>query len=133
MCSDGRTAGSARTRLDRNWCGGTPTGVAEYQRLGGCPACSDDTPWAATEFGDLKVPEMTTSTTKSRRLRGRTRKTFVVVHIVSGAAWFGIDLALGILVVTALVTSDPHTAGMAAQAVELFAIWPMFIASLLCL
>jgi hypothetical protein len=77
---------------------------------------------------------MTTTTIRSgRRLGGRTRKTFLWLHVVSGAAWFGIDLALGILVVTALVVDDPRTAGMAVQAVELFAIWPMFVASLLCL
>jgi hypothetical protein len=77
----------------------------------------------------------TTSTTTrpGRRLGGRTRKTFLVLHIVSGAAWFGIDLVLGILVVTALVTTSARTAGVAVQAVELFAIWPMFAASLLCL
>jgi hypothetical protein len=77
---------------------------------------------------------MTTMTIRSgRRLGGRTRKAFLALHVVSGAAWFGIDLALGILVVTALVVDDPRTAGMAVQAVELFAIWPMFAASLLCL
>jgi hypothetical protein len=77
---------------------------------------------------------MTTTTIRpGRRLGGRTRKAFVLLHVVSGAAWFGIDLALGILVVTALVVGDPRTAGMAVQAVELFAIWPMFVASLLCL
>jgi hypothetical protein len=68
-----------------------------------------------------------------RRLSGRARKALLAVHLLSGAAWFGIDLALGILVVTALVTDDPRTAGMAVQAVELFAIWPMFGASLGCL
>jgi hypothetical protein len=81
---------------------------------------------------------MTTTTTigasrRFGRLGGRTRKAFLSLHVVSGAAWFGIDLALGILVVTALVVDDPRTAGMALQAVELFAIWPMFGASLLCL
>ncbi|MGH3432813.1 MAG: hypothetical protein ACRDQB_08270 [Thermocrispum sp.] len=67
------------------------------------------------------------------RLTGRTRKTFLVLHIITAAAWFGIDLALGILIVTAMLTSDPQTAGMALQVVDLFAIWPMFVASLLCL
>ncbi|HEU5155562.1 MAG TPA: hypothetical protein VFU43_01075 [Streptosporangiaceae bacterium] len=77
---------------------------------------------------------MTTTTTRpSRRLGGRTRKTVLVLHVVSGAAWFGIDLAFGILVVTALVTDDPRTAGIAVRAAALFAIWPMFAASLLCL
>jgi hypothetical protein len=69
----------------------------------------------------------------SRRLGSRSHKAFLLLHIVSGAAWFGLDLALGILVVTALVTDDPHTAGFAIQAVDLFAIWPMFAASVLCL
>ncbi len=78
---------------------------------------------------------MTTTTTAraGRRLSGRRRRSFLVLHILSGAAWFGIDLALGILVATALVTDDPQTAGTALQAVELFAIWPMFGASLVCL
>ena len=56
---------------------------------------------------------------RARRLGGRTRKAFLSLHVVSGAAWFGIDLALGILVVTSLVAGDPRTAGMAVQAVEL--------------
>jgi hypothetical protein len=75
----------------------------------------------------------TTTVRSSGRLGGRTRKTILLLHVVSGAAWFGIDLALGILVVTSLVAGDPRTAGMAVRAVELFAIWPMFAASLLCL
>jgi hypothetical protein len=74
-----------------------------------------------------------TATRPRLRLTGRTRKAFLAAHILSGAAWFGIDLALGILMVTALVTDDPRTAGMAVQAVELFAIWPMFAASIACL
>lgn len=77
---------------------------------------------------------MTTTTARAgRRLSGRARRSFLVLHILSGAAWFGIDLALGILVVTALVTDDPQTAGTALQAIELFAICPMFGASLVCL
>ena len=75
----------------------------------------------------------TTTIRRGRRLGGRTRKAFVLLHVVCGAAWFGIDLALGICVVTSLVAGDPRTAGTAVQAVELFAIWPMFAASLLCL
>ncbi|GLZ31818.1 membrane protein [Lentzea sp. NBRC 105346] len=66
------------------------------------------------------------------RLSGRNRKMVLLAHIVSAAAWFGLDLALGILVVVSLVAS-PRTAGMAIQAVDLFAIWPMFVASLVCL
>jgi hypothetical protein len=67
------------------------------------------------------------------RLSGRGRKAFLVVHIVAAAMWFGIDLALGILAITAMLTDSPHTAGTALQAIELFAVWPMFGASLVCL
>lgn len=70
---------------------------------------------------------------RSFRLSGRARKTVLVTHIISGGMWFGIDLALGILAVTAMVTDDRGTAGMALQAIDLFAIWPMFGASLVCL
>lgn len=76
---------------------------------------------------------MSATTTRRLRLSGRTRKTCLMLHIISAAAWFGIDLALGILIVTAMATDDPQTAGMALQAVDLFAIWPMFAASLLSL
>lgn len=70
---------------------------------------------------------------RSFRLGGRARKSFLLAHIVGAALWFGIDIALGILVITALVTDDPQTAGIALQAVRLFAIWPMFGASLVTL
>jgi hypothetical protein len=72
-------------------------------------------------------------TTTTRRLSGRTRKIFLVAHILSSAAWFGIDLALGILVLTAMLTDVPRTAGMALQSIEIFATWPMFVASIVCL
>ncbi|ANZ43519.1 hypothetical protein BBK82_43400 [Lentzea guizhouensis] len=52
---------------------------------------------------------------------------------MAAAAWLGIDLALGILVVVALSTEDVSTAGIAIQAVDVFAIWPMFGASVVCL
>lgn len=76
---------------------------------------------------------MTTTQTKAFRLTGRARKTWLVTHIIAGGMWFGIDLALGILAVTAMVTDDRATAGMALQAIDLFAIWPMLGASLVCL
>lgn len=75
----------------------------------------------------------TTAVRKPLRPSGSARKALLVVHIVSAALWFGVDIALGILVVTALLTADPATAGIALQAVDLFAIWPMFVASLVCL
>ena len=51
--------------------------------------------------------------TTTRKLGGRARKAVLLVHVLSAAAWLGIDLALGILVVVALSTSDMNTAGVA--------------------
>ncbi|MQA84175.1 MAG: hypothetical protein GEV03_06025 [Streptosporangiales bacterium] len=70
---------------------------------------------------------------QGRRLSGGARKKLLTLHILSAAAWFGVDLALGILVFTALLTDDPQTAATSLQALELFAIWPMFAASIVCL
>lgn len=74
-----------------------------------------------------------TSARRPFRLSGRTRKMFLVVHIVAAAMWFGIDLALGILAVTAMLTDSPQTAGVALQSIDMFAVWPMFGASLVSL
>lgn len=69
----------------------------------------------------------------TRKLSGRARKAVLLVHVLSAAAWLGIDLALGILVVVALSTEDVNTAGVAIQAIDIFAIWPMFGASVVCM
>jgi hypothetical protein len=71
--------------------------------------------------------------TTTRKLSGRARKAVLLVHVLSAAAWLGIDLALGILVVVALSTEDVSVAGIAIQAVDMFAIWPMFGASVVCM
>jgi hypothetical protein len=67
------------------------------------------------------------------RLSGPARKWFLLAHIVTAGLWFGVDITLGILVSTALLADEPRTAGTALQALEFFAIWPMFTASVLCL
>ncbi|KOV85323.1 hypothetical protein [Nocardia sp. NRRL S-836] len=69
----------------------------------------------------------------TRKLSGRARKAVLLVHVLSAAAWLGIDVALGILIVIAVSTEDVTTAGIAIQAVDMFAIWPMFGASLVCM
>ncbi|MCG8928000.1 hypothetical protein [Lentzea sp. CC55] len=71
--------------------------------------------------------------TSPRKLSGRARKAVLLVHVLSAAAWLGIDLAFGILVVVALSTEDTAVAGIAVGAVDLFAIWPMFGASAVCM
>lgn len=67
------------------------------------------------------------------RLSRSGRKAFLVVHIVSAAVWFGVDIAMATLVLTALTTDVPQDAGVALAAVGIFAVWPMLGASLVCL
>lgn len=57
----------------------------------------------------------------------------LVVHLVSAGAWIGIDIVMAILVFTALRTDDARTAAVSNQALELFAIWPLFLTGLACL
>jgi hypothetical protein len=67
------------------------------------------------------------------RLRGRARKTVLVLHIASAGAWLGIDVVMGVLVFTALLTGSDRTKALCYQALELFAVWPLLAAGLLCL
>jgi len=67
------------------------------------------------------------------RLGRGTRKTALVVHILSAGAWVGIDVVVGVLVVIAWFTDDSAVAGLAYQALGLFAVWPMLTAGLVCL
>lgn len=69
----------------------------------------------------------------TRRLGRRSRKGALVVHLVSAGTWIGIDVVLAILVFTALLADDVHTAALCYQALELFALWPLFLTGLVCL
>jgi hypothetical protein len=61
------------------------------------------------------------------------RKGVLVVHIVSAGAWIGIDVVMGVLVFTALLTDDDATRALCFRALELFAVWPLFTTGLVCL
>jgi hypothetical protein len=87
---------------------------------------------ARGEFTPLLNGEFNVGVT-TRKLSGRARKAVLLVHVLSAAAWLGIDLALGICAVVALSTEDVNTAGVAIQAIDIFAIWPMFGASVVCM
>ncbi|RIQ28611.1 hypothetical protein [Jiangella rhizosphaerae] len=80
-------------------------------------------------------PQSTASpaTTRRWRLGGRTRKAVLVIHLLSAGTWFGMDIVMGVLVFTALGTSSDETRAFSYQALELFAVWPLAIASLVCL
>jgi len=61
------------------------------------------------------------------------RRMTLVVHIVSAGAWIGIDVIVGVLVITGYFTSDPSVQGLAYQALGTFAVWPMLTAGLVSL
>lgn len=67
------------------------------------------------------------------RLGPGTRRAALVVHILSAGAWVGIDVVVGVLVVTAWLTDARGVEGLAYQALGLFAVWPMLTAGLVCL
>jgi uncharacterized membrane protein len=69
----------------------------------------------------------------SWRLRGRTRQTILVTHIIAAGIWIGLDLAMAVLVFTAMGTNDMQTKAFTLQALELVTVWPMFAAGLLSL
>lgn len=70
---------------------------------------------------------------RSGRLSRRARRAVLTFHILAAGAWIGIDVVLGVLVVTAMVTGDRSTEALCYQALELFALWPLLTAGVLTL
>jgi hypothetical protein len=73
--------------------------------------------------GDRRLP----------RLGPRTRKGVLVVHIASAGAWFGIDVAMAVVIFTSLLSHDTGTRALCYQALDLFVVWPLFTAGIVCL
>ncbi|WP_084964888.1 hypothetical protein [Thermoactinospora rubra] len=69
----------------------------------------------------------------TKRLGHRTYKTMLVLHVFSIATWVGMDLAFGTLVLTAVLTDSRDIAATSLKAIEIFAVWPMFAASVAAL
>lgn len=67
------------------------------------------------------------------RLGRRARRAVLTVHILAAGAWMGIDVVLGVLVFTALLTSSTATEALCYRALELFAVWPLLTAGVLTL
>jgi uncharacterized membrane protein len=57
----------------------------------------------------------------------------LVVHIAAAGAWLGVDVAMAVLIGTALTTADPARRAFCLQALELVAVWPLLACGLLCL
>ena len=62
-------------------------------------------------------------------MRPRTRKGVLVAHIVAAGAWIGLDVMLGVLVFTPLLTADPAVAALCYQAMPLL-FWPILVSGL---
>ncbi len=65
--------------------------------------------------------------------RRRTRQWLLLAHLVGAGGWIGVDVVLALFVLVALTTGDPTRRAMASQALGVFAIWPLFTMSLICL
>jgi uncharacterized membrane protein len=72
-------------------------------------------------------------TASTWRLGGRTRKIVLLAHIVAAGVWLGLDVAMAVLIFTAVGTDDLVTRGFTLQALELVTVWPMLSAGLLSL
>src|SRR5687767_13106928 len=55
------------------------------------------------------------------RLSPSMRKSVLVVHLVSGIGWMGLDVALAILLLTGLTTESGTTAASCYNAIGIFA------------
>ena len=75
----------------------------------------------------------TLGSNRSWRLGARTRKGVLVVHIVSAGVWIGIDVVMAVLIFTALLANDDNTKALCFRALELFAVWSLLTAGLVCL
>jgi hypothetical protein len=63
----------------------------------------------------------------------RTRKAVLVVHIAAAGAWIGLDVVMGVFVLTAMTTDDPVVRATSMQGLELFAVVPLLSVGMLCL
>ena len=79
------------------------------------------------------APARSPSTGRPWRLGTRTRRAVLITHIASAGAWLGVDVAMAVLIVTAMTTDEPGTLVFSLQALELVSIWPLLACGLLCL
>jgi len=85
--------------------------------------------------GRLRMTTATATAVRTRpwRLGNKTRKATLVVHIVSAGAWFGLDVAMGVVVFTALLTDSEAKKALCYRALDIFVVWPLFTTGLICL
>jgi sugar lactone lactonase YvrE len=67
------------------------------------------------------------------RLGGRARKTVLLLHIIAAGTWFGLDVAMAVLVFTAIFTESAEVRAHTLQSLRLVTVWPMFSAAMISL
>lgn len=63
----------------------------------------------------------TSLSTKGFRFPAKWRKSVLIVHIISGIGWMGVDIALALLLITGLRTDDGLQAASSYNAIAIFA------------
>ena len=66
-------------------------------------------------------------------LSRRWRRITLILHIIAGGVWIGIDVMVAVLVWTGWFSSDTEIRGLAYRALAAFVVWPMLTAGLACL
>jgi hypothetical protein len=66
-------------------------------------------------------------------LSRRGRRVLLVLHLVSGGAWIGVDVMVAVLVATGWFADDVELRGLAYRALASFVVWPMLVCGLVCL
>jgi hypothetical protein len=82
---------------------------------------------------DDRMSGVTMSPARRRRLGIRARRIALITHIAAAGAWLGVDVAMAVLIVTAMTSSDRGTLAFTLQALELVTVWPLLSCGLVCL
>ena len=88
---------------------------------------------AVEERHTLSSPRPADARHRPWRLGARSRKATLVLHIASAGTWLGMDIVMGVVVLTAVLTDSEATKALCYQVLELFAIWPLLTTGLVCL
>ncbi len=67
------------------------------------------------------------------RLGRRWRRVTLILHIIAGGAWIGIDVMVAVLVWTGRFAADAEVRGLAYRALAAFVVGPMLTSGLVCL
>ncbi|AKU15151.1 hypothetical protein [Luteipulveratus mongoliensis] len=65
----------------------------------------------------------------TQRFSRRSRRTLLVLHLLSVATWIGVDVMVAVFVGVSLTSDDPSTVGLCFQALA-YVVWPMLTAAL---